>query len=116
MTRPDCLSYDPDGCDIALSLDFVDGIISLSVSDKGVGLSEEKLVNWHVDIFKILIDWDESHGSSLIHEQSAKSNGVCPATAANTVTKYMSGGIESVTEYKRNINSDNVGRKPDGQA
>ena len=65
---------------------------------------------------QILIDLDESHGDILTHEQSAKSNGVCLATVANTVTKYMSGGIQAVTEYKRSINSDNARRKLDGRA
>ena len=65
---------------------------------------------------QILIDLDESHGSFLTHEQSARSNGVCQATIANTVIKYMSGGVEAVTEYKRSINSDNARRKLDGRA
>ena len=65
---------------------------------------------------QILIDLDESHGDILTHGQSAKSNGVCLATVANTVTKYMSGGISAVTEYKRSINSDNARRKVDGRA
>ena len=37
-------------------------------------------------------------------------------SVANTVTKYMSGGIPEVIEYKRNINSDNARRKRDGRA
>ena len=65
---------------------------------------------------QILLDLDESHGDILTHEQSAKSNGVCLSTVANTVTKYMAGGIEAVTEYKRSINSDNARRKLDGRA
>ena len=64
---------------------------------------------------QILIDLDESHGDILTHAQSAKSNGVCLATVANTVTKYMSGGIEAATAYKRSINSDNARRKVDGR-
>ena len=51
----------------------------------------------------------------LTHEQSAKSNGVCLATVTNTVAKYINGGIGAVTEYKRNINSDNARRKVDGR-
>lgn len=58
---------------------------------------------------QILIDLDESHGDVLTHEQSARSNGVCMTTVTNTVTQYMSGGIQEVTDYKRNINSDNAG-------
>lgn len=65
---------------------------------------------------QILIDLDEAHGKVLTHEQSARSNGVCMATVANTVTKYMSGGIQAATEYKRSINSDNARRKLDGRA
>ena len=38
------------------------------------------------------------------------------ATVTNTVTKYMSGGIDAVTEFKRSINSDNARRKVDGRA
>ena len=55
---------------------------------------------------QIIIDLDESHGKVLTHEQSAKSNGVCLATVTNTVIKYFEGGIDAVTEFKRNVNSD----------
>ena len=51
----------------------------------------------------------------LTHEQSAKSNGVCLATVTNTVTKYINGGVNAVTEFKRSINSDNARRKVDGR-
>ena len=64
---------------------------------------------------QIIIDLDESHGKVLTHEQSARSNGVCMATVTNTVTKYINGGIDAVTEFKRNINSDNARRKVDGR-
>lgn len=37
------------------------------------------------------------------------------ATVTNIVTKYMNGGIDAVTEFKRNINSDNARRKVDGR-
>ena len=65
---------------------------------------------------QIIIDLDEAHGKVLTHEQSAKSNGVCLATVSNTISKYVKGGIEAVTHYKRNINSDNARRKVDGRA
>lgn len=64
---------------------------------------------------QIILNLDESHGKDLTHEQSARSNGVCMATVTNTVTKYMNGGIDAVTEIKRNINSDNARRKDDGR-
>ncbi len=64
---------------------------------------------------QIILDLDEAHGKVLTHEQSAKSNGVCLATVANTITKYMDGGVGAVTEFKRNINSDNARRKVDGR-
>lgn len=64
---------------------------------------------------QIILDLDEAHGKVLTHEQSAKSNGVCLATVTNTVAKYINGGIGAVTEYKRNINSDNARRKVDGR-
>ena len=64
---------------------------------------------------QIILDLDEVHGKVLTHEQSAKSNGVCMATVTNTVTKYINGGIEAVTEFKRIINSDNARRKVDGR-
>ena len=64
---------------------------------------------------QIILDLDKAHGKVLTHEQSAKSNGVCMATVTNTVTKYMNGGIDAVTEFKRNINSDNARRKVDGR-
>ena len=59
---------------------------------------------------QIILDLDESHGKVLTHEQSAKSNGV-----TNTVTKYINGGVNAVTEFKRSINSDNARRKVDGR-
>lgn len=65
---------------------------------------------------QIILDLDESHGKILTHEQCARSNGVCMATVTNTVTKYINGGIDAVTEFKRNINSDNARRKVDGRA
>ena len=37
------IRHNPDGCDIVLNLDYEGETISLSVSDNGVGLSEEKL-------------------------------------------------------------------------
>ena len=64
---------------------------------------------------QIILDLDEAHGKVLTHEQSAKSNGVCMATVTNTVAKYIRGGIDAVTEFKRNINSDNARRKVDGR-
>ena len=65
---------------------------------------------------QIIIELDEAHGKVLTHEQSAKFNGVCMATITNTVAKYINGGIDAVTELKRNINSDNARRKIDGRA
>ena len=65
---------------------------------------------------QIILDLDEAHGKVLTYEQSARSNGVCMATVTNTVTKYINGGIDVVTEFKRNINSDNARRKVDGRA
>ena len=38
------------------------------------------------------------------------------ATVTNTVKKYVNGGIDAVTEFKRSINSDNARRKVDGRA
>ena len=64
---------------------------------------------------QIILDLDEAHGKVLTHEQCAKSNGVCLATVANTVIKYINGGVSAVTEFKRNINSDNARRKVDGR-
>ena len=52
----------------------------------------------------------------MTHEQSAKSNGVCLAIITNTVKKYFEGGIDAVTEFKRNVNSDNARRVLDGRA
>lgn len=65
---------------------------------------------------QIILDLDEVHGKVLTHEQSAKSNGVCMATVTNTVAKYVNGGIDAVTEFKRSINSDHARRKIDGRA
>lgn len=65
---------------------------------------------------QIILDLDEAHGKVLTHEQSARSNGVCMSTVTNTVAKYVSGGIDAVTAFKRNVNSDNARRKVDGRA
>ncbi len=64
---------------------------------------------------QIILDLDGAHGKVLTHEQSAKSNGVCMTTVTITVTKYRNGGTDGVTEFKRNINSDNARRKVDGR-
>ncbi len=37
------------------------------------------------------------------------------AAVTNTVTKYINGGIDAVTEFKRNINSDHARCKVDGR-
>ena len=84
-----------------------------------INLTEEEIKELKSTIrsrCQIILDLDEAHGKVLTHEQSAKSNGVCMATVSNTVAKYMSGGIDAVTEFKRNINSDNARRKVDGRA
>lgn len=65
---------------------------------------------------QIIIDLDEVHGKVFTYEQSAKSIGVCLATVTNTVKKYFEGGIDAVTEFKRNVNSDNARRVLDGRA
>ncbi len=65
---------------------------------------------------QIIIDLDEAHGKVFTHEQSAKSNGVCPATVTNTVKLFTTGGISGITHLKRNVNSDNARRKLDGRA
>ena len=65
---------------------------------------------------QIIIDLDEAHGKVLTHEQSAKSNGVCPATVTNTVKLFAKEGTNGITHLKRNVNSDNARRKLDGRA
>lgn len=65
---------------------------------------------------QIIIDLDEEHGKVLTHEQSAKSNGVCPATVTNTVKLFTNEGINGITHLKRSVNSDNARRKLDGRA
>ena len=65
---------------------------------------------------QIIIDLDEAHGKVLTHEQSAKSNGVCLATLTNILKKYFKGGIDAVTKFKRNVNSDYARRVLDGRA
>ena len=65
---------------------------------------------------QILIDLDEAHNKVLTHEQCARGNGVCMATVANTVTKYINGGLSSVLQYRRSVNSDQARRKLDGRA
>lgn len=65
---------------------------------------------------QILLDLDEAHGKMMTHAASARANGVCIATVHNTVSSYISGGIEEVTKLKRNVNSDNARRVLDGRA
>lgn len=65
---------------------------------------------------QILIDLDESHSKSFTHEQSAKSNGISMSTITKTVQKYVNGGIDEVTTFKRSVNSDNARRVLDGRA
>lgn len=65
---------------------------------------------------QIIIDLDEVHGKVLTHEQSARTNGVCPATVTNTVKLFINEGIGGITNLKRNVNSDNARRKLDGRA
>lgn len=65
---------------------------------------------------QILLDLDESHGKILTHAASARANGVCIATVHNTVSSYISSGIETVTKLKRNVNSDQARRILDGRA
>ena len=36
-------------------------------------------------------------------------------TVTNTVTKYINGGVDAVTIFKRSINSDHARRKVDGR-
>ena len=52
----------------------------------------------------------------MTHEQSAKSTGVRLTTVTNTVKKYFEGGIDTITEFKCNDNSDNARRVHDGCA
>ena len=61
------------------------------------------------------MDLNESHGKTLTHEQSAKSNGICMATVGNIVKDYYNGGIENVLTYNRSSNSDQARRKLDGR-
>lgn len=64
---------------------------------------------------QVLMDLNESHGKTLTHEQSAKSNGICMATVGNIVKDYYNGGIENVLTYNRSSNSDQARRKLDGR-
>ncbi len=65
---------------------------------------------------QIIINLDESHGKILTNEQSAKSNGVCLATVTNTMKNYFEDGIDAVTGFKRNVNSNNASRVLDGRS
>ena len=48
---------------------------------------------------QILLDLDEAHGEVLTHKQSARSNGVCEATVAAVILRYVTGGIDGVMKY-----------------
>jgi hypothetical protein len=65
---------------------------------------------------QILRDLDECRGKTLTHEQSAKSNGACMATVANTAAAYVQSGLGGVLSLKRNVNSDNARRVLNGRA
>lgn len=64
---------------------------------------------------QIILDRDENHGTVLTYEKCAKSIGVCMSTVSNTVAGYAEEGISYLTKLKRNVNSDNSGRKVDGR-
>ena len=64
----------------------------------------------------VLMDLDNNHGKRLTYSQSARANGVCPATVSNITKLYRDGGINAVIALKRNVNSDNARRKMDGRA
>ena len=64
----------------------------------------------------VLMDLDNNHGKRLTYSQSARANGVCPATVSNITKLYRDGGIDAVIALKRNVNSDNARRKMDGRA
>ncbi len=66
--------------------------------------------NSHMTRCTLVSVWMKSHTSG------AKSNGVCLATVTNTLKKYIEGGIDAVTEFNRNVNSDNARRVLDGRA
>ncbi|WP_044915630.1 helix-turn-helix domain-containing protein, partial [Butyrivibrio sp. WCE2006] len=51
----------------------------------------------------VLMDLDNNHGKRLTYSQSARANGVCPATVSNITKLYRDGGIDAVISLKRNV-------------
>ena len=64
---------------------------------------------------QIILDMDELHGRCFSYEQCARANGVCITTVFNTLQRYISGGIDRVIKYDRNVDPDNARRKVDGR-
>ena len=69
-------------------------------------------------VITAILWYNKRNGGDILWQdlKSTKSNGVCLATVTNTVKKYFEGGIDAVTEFKRNVNSDNARRVLDGRA
>lgn len=68
------------------------------------------------DRCQILLFLDKNHGKVLNNTQTANSLGVCQTTVTNTISKFLSEGLEATIHINRNVNSDNAKRKVDGRA
>lgn len=64
----------------------------------------------------IMLALDESNGVSPVYRDISKSLCVTQGTITNTLNKYITGGIQQVTAYNRNKNSDVSRLKVDGRA
>jgi transposase len=64
---------------------------------------------------RILLSLDENHPPALSYDQCVATYGVSKATISTVVKSFADGGVDSVLNRKRSINSDNARRKVDGR-
>lgn len=64
---------------------------------------------------QIIVALDENHPPAATYDDCAAFLNVSRATISNAAKLYCSGGIDGVLTIKRNVNSDNAGRKVDGR-
>ena len=98
------ISHNPDGCDIALALDCMDGSISLSISDNGIGLSAEKLKELnekphYMESTDDRLDLRHGLGLILVHQIVGAHNG------AMQIESEEQKGCKVILEFP--IDSDN---------
>ena len=64
---------------------------------------------------RILLALDENNAPAWSYDQCVEAYGVSKTTISTVIKAFSNGGIDSVLERKRSINSDNARRKVDGR-